>query len=132
MIAAFGQGTDKIVHVSKASHCLSITPPALYLHQPTACTTMAMASRSGKRPHCDSIDSDSPVPTKKYKQATSFASDTSTTSTATDTAPSIELDYSSPQTPFCIDTLMPAFKNVQYDRPAYRSISPQPPSPRSH
>ncbi|KAH6958821.1 hypothetical protein HG530_015422 [Fusarium avenaceum] len=132
MIAAFGQGSDKIVHVSTASHHLNITTPnvTFYLQQPTARTPMAMASRSGKRPHCDSIDSDSSVPTKKYKQATSFTSDTSTTSTAS--VPSIELDYSSLQTPLCIDTLLPAFRNVQYDRPAYRSISPQPPSPRSH
>ncbi|KAF4447908.1 hypothetical protein F53441_8610 [Fusarium austroafricanum] len=129
MIAAFGQGTDKIVRVSTTSHHLNITSPAFYLQQPT--TRTAMASRSGKRPHCDSIDSDTPVPSKKYKQATSFTSDTSTTSTTPATS-SIDLDYPSIQTPLCIDTLMPAFKSVQYDRPAYRSISPQPPSPRSH
>ncbi|KAL7759921.1 hypothetical protein ACKLNR_010011 [Fusarium oxysporum f. sp. zingiberi] len=78
-----------------------------------------------------SIDSYSPAPSKKYKQATSFTSDTSSTS-ATSTASSIDLDYPSIQTPLSIDTLMPAFKNVQYDRPTYRSVSPQPPSPRSH
>ncbi|KAF4483418.1 hypothetical protein FAGAP_11839 [Fusarium agapanthi] len=129
MIAACGQSTDKVVRVSTASHHLNIPTPDFYLQQPAIHTDMP--SRSGKRPHCDSIDSDSPAPSKKYKQATSFTSDTSSTST-TSTASSIDLNYPSIQTPLSIDTLMPAFKNVQYDRPTYRSVSPQPPSPRSH
>ncbi|KAF5550485.1 hypothetical protein FMEXI_3831 [Fusarium mexicanum] len=129
MIAACGQSTDKVVGVSTASHHLNIPTPDFYLQQPA--TRTVMPSRSGKRPHRDSIDSDSPAPTKKYKQANSFTSDTSSTST-TSAASSVDLDYLSIQTPLSIDTLMPAFRNVQYDRPTYRSVSPQPPSPRSH
>ncbi|KAJ3465533.1 hypothetical protein MRS44_006191 [Fusarium solani] len=89
-----------------------------------------MDSHSGKRHHDDSIDSASPVPSKKYKQATSFGSDTSAT-TATSTG-SIELDYPAVHPQLRLDTLLPAFKSVQYDRPTVRSRSPQPPSPRSH
>lgn len=138
MIAAFCQSTDKMVRVSAPSPKFTITPPTLYLPQHTDTGRNTMAStRSGKRRHCDSIDSDTPPPTKKYKQANSIASDASTTSTSS-TATSIELDYSQIQTmptyqpPLSIDTFLPAFKSVQYDRPAYRSISPTPPSPRSH
>lgn len=136
MIAAFSQNTDKMVRVS-TSHNFTITPPTLYLppqHTDTTRLSNTMTSRSGKRRHCDSIDRDSPPPTKKYKQATSIASDASTTSSTSATA-SIELDYPPLQTiktPPFINTFLPAFRSVQYDRPAYRSISPTPPSPRSH
>jgi hypothetical protein len=136
MIAAFSQNTDEMVRVS-TSHNFTITPPILYLppqHTDTARPSTTMTSRTGKRRHCDSIDSDTPPPSKKYKQSTSIASDVSTTSTTSATA-SIELDYpplQTIQTSPCINTFLPAFRSVQYDRPAYRSISPTPPSPRSH
>ncbi|KAM5360242.1 hypothetical protein ACJZ2D_013899 [Fusarium nematophilum] len=85
-----------------------------------------MDSHGGKRHHEDSIGSASPVPSKKYKQASSFGSDTSAATTTSGGA--IELDYP----PILrLDTLVPAFKTVQYDRPTVRSRSPQPPSPRS-
>ncbi|KAF4977075.1 hypothetical protein FZEAL_6353 [Fusarium zealandicum] len=89
-----------------------------------------MGSHSGKRHHDDSIDSAPPVPSKKYKQATSFGSDTS--SSTTTSSGTIELDYSTPRLPLRLNTLVPAFKSVQYDRPAARSISLEPPSPRSY
>ncbi|KAL4729367.1 hypothetical protein ACLX1H_003783 [Fusarium chlamydosporum] len=126
-----------MVRVSATSRNFTITPPTLYLPQHTDTAHTTMAARGGKRRHYDSIDSDSPPPSKKHKQATSIASDASTTSTASATT-SIELDYPplqtlpKLQTPSCFESFLPAFKSVQYDRPAYRSISPTPPSPRSH
>lgn len=85
------------------------------------------ATSSGKRLRDDSMSTDSPVPSKKYKQATSVGSSDSSSSN-TSYGRLVDFDF---QTMLRLDTPQPLFKDVKYDEPPARSVSPTPPSPKS-
>lgn len=85
-------------------------------------------STSSKRNRDDSITTDSPNPSKKYKQTTSVGSSDSSSSSS---SYGLAIDFDLP-TLFHLETQQqPAFRTVKYDEPVARPLSPSPPSPRS-
>lgn len=86
-----------------------------------------MDASSGKRLRDDSMSTDSHVPPKKYKQATSVGSSDSSSSN-TSYGRLVDFDF---QTMLRLDTPQPLFKDVNYDDAPARSDSPPPSSPKS-